>query len=393
MTHLLKLILLTLFTIGATSIYGQTTYTSFDASGNWSTDGGSTDCSCTPTAGPGNHIIVNHNACTGTLAAKTGCHVAGSVGTLANYASVTVNSGGALYIEAGFNSGGAFTLQDITINSGGDMYVFGGSSYFADVNLTINGNFTQFGGSNFYTNNWILNGTVDIVGGSNCFGCDITGTGSFGSCGTLSAVTFGTTPLINGTNESGNNICGVPLPVKFGFFEGQETTDGVLLSWSTLTEKNNDFFTIERSHDAYSFESVGITQGEGTSHSQNFYDFTDYEPLSAINYYRLKQTDYNGDFSYSKIIAMNNQTAKEVKTFPNPANHSITVKFPNNSDNTNSNESVQLFDYQYVTQKIDLVKVNTNTYTIDVNEIATGFYFVEYYENKLPVRVPISILH
>jgi len=99
--------------------------------------------------------------------------------------------------------------------------------------------------------------------------------------------------------------CNIVLPIQLIFFAGNITTEGVLLSWSTSNEINNDYFAIERSTDGVSFDNIGETDGQGTSSHLSEYEFVDKAPKDGSNYYRLKQVDYDGQFTYSKIIGVN----------------------------------------------------------------------------------------
>ncbi|MDB4534104.1 lamin tail domain-containing protein [Vicingaceae bacterium] len=111
------------------------------------------------------------------------------------------------------------------------------------------------------------------------------------------AATYGT---------DGCTLSSTILPINLLYFKGKEAASENLLEWSTTTEINNDYFTLERSHDALNFNEIGILSGAGNSSIQLDYKFIDDAPNSGINYYRLTQTDYNGDFSISNIIALNN---------------------------------------------------------------------------------------
>ncbi len=99
------------------------------------------------------------------------------------------------------------------------------------------------------------------------------------------------------------------LPVELLYFNGEHTDAGVLLRWATATESNNDFFTLERSYDGRDFEAIATVPGAGTTSETRNYSFYDKTlPLSIpanIVYYRLKQTDFDGQFSYSDIILIN----------------------------------------------------------------------------------------
>src|SRR5690606_24985988 len=76
----------------------------------------------------------------------------------------------------------------------------------------------------------------------------------------------------------------------------------VILLWETASETNNDFFTIERSLDGFNFNPITIKTGAGNSHTPISYSYIDEDPQTGISYYRIKQTDYNGNSTYSAII-------------------------------------------------------------------------------------------
>ena len=108
------------------------------------------------------------------------------------------------------------------------------------------------------------------------------------------------------------------LPISLISFSGSNNGMNNILKWTTASELNNDHFTIEKSIDAINFEEIGIVKGAGNSISKNDYSFIDDTQDQKINYYLLKQTDYNGKFTYSQIIAITNQNLS-VNIYPNPA--------------------------------------------------------------------------
>jgi hypothetical protein len=95
-----------------------------------------------------------------------------------------------------------------------------------------------------------------------------------------------------------------PLPVELLSFSGTNEGSSNHLQWITLSELNNDYFTIERSHTGTSFEPIGRINGAGNSTQEINYSFRDQSPLQNICYYRLKQTDFNGETNYSNVIAV-----------------------------------------------------------------------------------------
>jgi Secretion system C-terminal sorting domain len=119
-----------------------------------------------------------------------------------------------------------------------------------------------------------------------------------------------------------------PLPVTLISFkatlnERQQAT----LKWATASEFNNDFFEIERSKNATDFESLGKIVGRGTVQGQNDYTFTDEVPLKGINYYRLKQVDYDGQFSYSRLSSVIKDGDGTISLFPNPTANVLKINF------------------------------------------------------------------
>jgi hypothetical protein len=116
------------------------------------------------------------------------------------------------------------------------------------------------------------------------------------------------------------------LPVELIDFEAQKRNDESLLTWTTVSEINNDRFEIERSTTGEAFELIGEVQGAGNSQSKIDYSFIDRSPRLGIYYYRLKQLDYNGDFEYSEVRAVQFEGKNGVQVYPNPAVDAIVVE-------------------------------------------------------------------
>jgi hypothetical protein len=115
------------------------------------------------------------------------------------------------------------------------------------------------------------------------------------------------------------NSTNTPLPIELIDFEAVLKGSEVELNWSTASELNNDFFTIERAADLEKFEEVTIVKGQGTIHSKTNYSAVDENPLPGTSYYRLKQTDFDGKFTYSDLKKVENTNGKIYLTiYPNP---------------------------------------------------------------------------
>lgn len=97
------------------------------------------------------------------------------------------------------------------------------------------------------------------------------------------------------------SISGMFLPVELVEFSVKPTPAGAFVTWATQSESNNDYFTIQRSSNGIDFEDMVRINGAGTSAATINYGFTDTKPLNGISYYRLKQTDFDSQYSYSSV--------------------------------------------------------------------------------------------
>lgn len=97
------------------------------------------------------------------------------------------------------------------------------------------------------------------------------------------------------------------LPIELLYFKVEKNDLGNLLKWETASEYNNDYFTIESTKDGIYYDIVSVIPGAGNSNENLYYEFNDYNISKSINYYRLKQTDYDGRFKYSDIISIDNR--------------------------------------------------------------------------------------
>lgn len=116
-----------------------------------------------------------------------------------------------------------------------------------------------------------------------------------------------------------------PLPVELTQFDAVVDGTVVDISWTTASEKDNAFFTVERSRDGISFETLAIREGAGNSTSAANYFEKDLKPFNGISYYRLKQNNYNGGYSYSPMVSVdrNGLADADILVFPNPSDGTI----------------------------------------------------------------------
>lgn len=125
----------------------------------------------------------------------------------------------------------------------------------------------------------------------------------------------------------GNTDLSASLPIELLNFKATLKSEKVVLDWSTATELNNDYFTVERATDVEKFEEVGMVKGKGNSSSITNYNLIDTNPLPGVSYYRLKQTDFDGTFTYSAIRKVENSNIQtQFKVYPTIVDHAFTFE-------------------------------------------------------------------
>ncbi len=127
----------------------------------------------------------------------------------------------------------------------------------------------------------------------------------------------------------GSTTFSTSLPMELIGFEAipNDEQHNVTLNWSTASEKNNDFFTVEKSANVDDWEAVSQISGAGNSEERLDYEVIDSRPYPGLSYYRLKQTDFDGQFSYSPIkpVTLGNGPSKKLSLYPNPAQDQIVI--------------------------------------------------------------------
>lgn len=117
-----------------------------------------------------------------------------------------------------------------------------------------------------------------------------------------------------------------PLPIELLHFAAKGHGAEVHTDWSTASEKNNDHFVVERSADGMEFELVGTVPGAGNSQALLNYRLVDGSPLPGISYYRLKQVDHDGTFTYGPVVpVLRDRTGPSFTLWPNPAQEQVSI--------------------------------------------------------------------
>ncbi len=250
---------------GATTYYSRAA-DSFNSTNAWSNSShtgsavASAPCSCGPCTINGSNVLyVSH-------AISIGCDL-----SFTGNPTVIIESGGSLNVTGNASVSGSATF---TVSVGGTV--------------NVSGNFNVNGGGGSVTIDGILNvsGNIIINGG-------------FPFCGT-------------GTVNFGGNLTGsgspcpqlVMLPVTWLSVEAKYIDGRVAVSWATASEVNNDYFSIEKSRDGIHFAEIGIRDGAGTSSEVHYYEYADMAPAIGLNYYRIRQRDFDGGWNTGKVIAV-----------------------------------------------------------------------------------------
>jgi hypothetical protein len=137
--------------------------------------------------------------------------------------------------------------------------------------------------------------------------------------------------MTNGTfsnSDQVNFIITTILPVRLISFTAHEVNRRVTLEWQTENESDNQRFEIERSVDGNSFIKIGEVDGSGTTSTQRSYSYPDdlSSQLFGKVYYRLKQIDYSGAFTYSRIVAIDLSETEQMTAYPNPFAKTLNIR-------------------------------------------------------------------
>ncbi|MBX7109552.1 MAG: T9SS type A sorting domain-containing protein [Chitinophagales bacterium] len=172
------------------------------------------------------------------------------------------------------------------------------------------------------------------------------------------------------------------LPVEVIDFIATNHGHQNLLQWTTASELNNDYFTVERSSDAKTFESIAFIDGAGNATHQNSYAYTDEDPYDNISYYRLRQTDFNGSFSYSKTISVIKITPDSCFNIsPNPFHFSTTISY---AIPEAAIVQIDIFDAAgHLVQRVvdENCSAGVHNTTLNCNHISPGVYLLKFHAN------------
>jgi hypothetical protein len=192
-----------------------------------------------------------------------------------------------------------------------------------------------------------------------------------GSSLTFCGLFSGTTTLQSlASSRALVNSC-LALPISLSKFEYTLKENTVSLLWQTASESNSDYFDVERSVDGVKFEKLGKLKAAGNSSDNKDYSFIDNKP-NYINHYRLKEVDFDGKTTYSKILFVKVQQASPIKIIENPVKKNLQLQL---SIDASKIKSITVFDF--MGRQLKTIKANSGLQNVDISNFATGKYLVQ----------------
>jgi hypothetical protein len=210
----------------------------------------------------------------------------------------------------------------------------------------------------------------------------INGDGSAGTC-VASPVTGVARNAMKGFSDFGTAQSSAPLPIELSSFTGLSEGAKNKLEWTTMSETNNDYFSLERSENGNSFEQFANIDGAGNSTRKLDYFSYDHSPFNGITYYRLKQTDFDGKYTYSSVISIENNLDEIAisNVHPNPTTDDLNFDFYSPVKGT---VKIQILDLtgRVVVDKEQNVEEGKSSLNTEMGSLAKGIYSLKVIFNQ-----------
>lgn len=191
---------------------------------------------------------------------------------------------------------------------------------------------------------------------------------------------------INSFGDFGIGFGDGALPVNWLSFHAFPSKNEVGLFWKTASETDNDYFLAEHSVNGVEFNPVAKIAGSGTTTSVKSYETIHSEPVTGLNYYRIRQVDYNGDFDFSDIIAIQfNKRNSPVIVFPNPASGQAWLLMEN-AEQTSMEFSVYDLSGRLVLNFNKVLTEGMNEIAIPIHNLSSGVYILKAGEESIRVH-------
>ncbi len=170
-----------------------------------------------------------------------------------------------------------------------------------------------------------------------------------------------------------------PLPIELLDISAKTQRDAIRVDWSTASETNNDYFTIERSFDGRDFQAIGTVPGKGTTTDLSVYTFLDKNPERGINYYRVKQTDFDSQYSYSRVVNAKFEGENYFQIFPTIVEDYLTI---HRSTENNLESTIIIHDITGRSFKTSVIENDEFEKELLLENFIPGVYFISIYNNE-----------
>ena len=183
---------------------------------------------------------------------------------------------------------------------------------------------------------------------------------------------FGSTPQPGGMYK----WVGTVLPVTLTTFTAAKKSESILLNWQTANESNNAYFAVERSADGVNFKEIGRINGRGYTTQPQQYNFEDFAYLHGQNYYRLRQVNNDGKYTYSLIVSVEMVGSQIVKLYPNPVQNMLHV------DGLNAAGTTKLSIVNNAGKVLQQASIIASSYNMNLQQLPAGVYYLRIESDK-----------
>ena len=180
-------------------------------------------------------------------------------------------------------------------------------------------------------------------------------------------------------------LIGTALPLTWISFNAKSVNNKVQLDWVTAHEINTNYFDVERSADGVHFSKIGTVASSQNSSAENNYTFTDDNPANGISYYRLKQVDIDGHFTYSIIISVKMNTSLSVKIIGNPVHQILHLEI-----NGTSGKALPVWITDASGKRYKTFLANDGSKQINMEDLSSGMYYVVYQAEGNIFSIPFT---
>lgn len=293
-------------------------------------------------------------------------------------------------------TGVKITISELILNNNAEFYLPEDDTLVCDsisvinrADVLIDGVLLVVGGIHMRENSFLnldATGSIEVGGdfyGRNNVDLNIDGnmhvSGDF-TLGNNSEITGGGSITVDGdVSIPGDADNGGILPIDLLYFKTDISNNAVALSWATASEINNNYFTIERSFNGIDFEEIATIDGAGTSSQILEYSYNDKLIREGIAYYRLKQTDFDGEFETYNAVAIE---IKDLKLDNVNSIHMSDSELITSVTSQNSSEALIVLSNingQIIKKQNITLNKGTSSHTLNINNIDRGIYLLTLY--------------